>query len=55
MLSRSTSLHWAGEDCKVDRLKLSNYTYPYFFAGIPNGGRVINKYMPLVYSSRTSE
>jgi len=52
---RAFSLHWAGEDCKVDRLKLTDYTYPYFFAGIPNGGRVINKYMPLVYTSRTSE
>lgn len=51
---RAISLHWAGEDCKVDRMKLTDYTYPYFFAGIPNGGRVINKYMPLVYSAKKS-
>lgn len=46
---RAFSIHWAGQECRVDRSKLADYTVPYFFAGIPDGGRVVNKYMPLVY------
>ena len=48
-LRRACSIHWAGQDCLVDRTRLTDYTYPYFFAGIPHGGRVTNKYMPIVY------
>jgi len=49
MTRRAFSVHWAGQDCRVDRSKLSDYTYPYFFSGIAHGDRVVNKYMPIVY------
>lgn len=46
---RACSLHWAGEACRMDRSKLVNYDYPYFFAKLEDGGRIINKYIPQVY------
>jgi ectoine hydroxylase-related dioxygenase (phytanoyl-CoA dioxygenase family) len=52
---RAFSMHWAGAQCRVDRTKLARYTYPYFFAGILHGGRVVNKYMPIVYSRSSIE
>jgi ectoine hydroxylase-related dioxygenase (phytanoyl-CoA dioxygenase family) len=48
---RALSIHWAGEECRVDRSQLAEYSYPYMFAGIPDGGEVVNKYMPRVYSA----
>lgn len=47
---RACSLHWASAECTVDRGKLTNYDYPYFFAGLKEGGPLVNKYMPRVYS-----
>jgi phytanoyl-CoA hydroxylase len=46
---RAFSMHWAGETCTVDRAKLADYSYPFLFSGIDDGGRVVNKYMPIVY------
>jgi phytanoyl-CoA hydroxylase len=43
---RACSLHWAAEECTVDRSKLVEYDYPYFFAGLTDGGRIVNRYMP---------
>lgn len=48
---RACSLHWASEECRVDRSRLRDYDHPYFFAGIQDGGRLINKYFPVVYPS----
>lgn len=46
---RACSLHWAAEECRVDRSRLHDYDHPYFFAGIQDGARLVNKYFPVVY------
>jgi phytanoyl-CoA hydroxylase len=46
---RAFSLHWAGDECRVNRSKLASYTFPYVFAGVADGSRVVNKYIPQVY------
>jgi phytanoyl-CoA hydroxylase len=50
---RALSIHWGGDQCRVNRSLLSDYSYPYMFAGIPDGGELANKYMPRVYSAET--
>lgn len=46
---RAISLHWAGADCLLDRLKLADYDHPYLFTGLRHGDRLANKYIPQVY------
>src|SRR5882672_1547752 len=43
------SLHWASEECKADLAETRHHNYPYFFARLKDGGRLVNKYMPQVY------
>jgi ectoine hydroxylase-related dioxygenase (phytanoyl-CoA dioxygenase family) len=46
---RAVSLHWAAAECRLDRSKLLDYDHPYLFAGLKQGDRLVNKYIPEVY------
>jgi ectoine hydroxylase-related dioxygenase (phytanoyl-CoA dioxygenase family) len=48
-IRRAISLHWAGEDCRLDRSKLLDYDHPYLFSGLRQGDHLTNKYIPKVY------
>jgi phytanoyl-CoA hydroxylase len=48
---RACSLHWASEECRLDLSQTMSHDHPYMFAGLRNGGRIVNSYMPQVYSS----
>lgn len=48
---RAISLHWAGESCRIDMAKTAEHNYPYFFARLKTGDRLVNKYMPIVFGS----
>lgn len=45
---RALSLHWASAECRLDRSKLADHDYPYYFAGLKHGDPVKNKYFPQV-------
>jgi ectoine hydroxylase-related dioxygenase (phytanoyl-CoA dioxygenase family) len=51
-MRRAMSLHWAAEDCRLDRTKLFDYDHPYLFTGLANGDRLNNRYVPQVYPSQ---
>jgi len=46
---RAISLHWASQECCLDRSKLLDYDHPYLFTGLKQGERLANKYIPQVY------
>jgi phytanoyl-CoA hydroxylase len=46
---RALSLHWAAEECRLDRSHLLDYDYPYFFSQLKDGDRLVNKYIPQVF------
>src|SRR5262249_36215256 len=46
---RACSIHWAGDQCRIDRSKVTEHNYPYCFSGLTNGGPIVNKYMPQVF------
>jgi ectoine hydroxylase-related dioxygenase (phytanoyl-CoA dioxygenase family) len=51
---RAISLHWAANDCRLDRSKLVDYDHPYLFTGVRHGERLANKYVPQVYPASTA-
>ena len=46
---RAISLHWAAEECCLDRSKLLDYDHPYLFTGLRQGDRIKNRFVPQVY------
>lgn len=46
---RACSLHWAAEECTVDLSNTASHDYPYMFARLKDGSRLVNAYMPQVY------
>jgi ectoine hydroxylase-related dioxygenase (phytanoyl-CoA dioxygenase family) len=50
---RACSLHWAGGDARAVLGNLARVDHPYLFAGIENGGPLVNGYMPRVYPTYT--
>ena len=43
------SLHWAGEECRINLAATAVHDFPYFFARLSDGGPIVNNYMPVVY------
>jgi len=43
---RAVSLHWAARDCRLNRAALVDYDHPFLFAGLRQGDRLVNKYLP---------
>ena len=50
-MRRAISLHWASEECRLDRSKLVDYDHPYLFSGLRQGDMLENKYIPKVYAA----
>jgi ectoine hydroxylase-related dioxygenase (phytanoyl-CoA dioxygenase family) len=48
---RAMSLHWASEECRLDRTKLVDYDHPYLFTGLKTGDKLAARYIPQVYSA----
>jgi phytanoyl-CoA hydroxylase len=48
---RALALHWAAADCRLNSSKLVDYPFPFIFAGLRQGDRLMNRYMPGVHQT----
>jgi phytanoyl-CoA hydroxylase len=46
---KAMSLHWAGDECRINLGATAVHDFPYFFARLSDGGPIVNNYMPVVY------
>ena len=46
---RALSIHYAAAECQLDRKQTVDQTFPYCFARLKDGDRLVNKYLPQVY------
>jgi phytanoyl-CoA hydroxylase len=46
---RALSIHYAGAECRMDMTRATDQTFPYCFARLQSGDRLVNKYFPEVY------
>jgi len=51
---RAISLHYASERCRFDVSRVADHLFPYTFAGLRDGGPLVNRWMPQVYPPRSS-
>jgi ectoine hydroxylase-related dioxygenase (phytanoyl-CoA dioxygenase family) len=49
---RALSLHWAAEECLMDRHRIEYLTQPWAYAGLRSGDRLVNRYMPQTFPVR---
>jgi ectoine hydroxylase-related dioxygenase (phytanoyl-CoA dioxygenase family) len=47
---RALSIHYASEECRIILGKTVEQAFPYCFARLKDGDRLVNKYLPEVYS-----
>ncbi len=47
---RALSIHYAAAECRIIPAKLHDQAFPYCFARLKAGDRLVNKYLPEVYS-----
>jgi phytanoyl-CoA hydroxylase len=47
---RAMSLHWAADECRLDRTRLTDYDYPYFFSKLNHGDALENQLIPRVFA-----
>jgi ectoine hydroxylase-related dioxygenase (phytanoyl-CoA dioxygenase family) len=48
---RAVSIHYASEECRIILGKTVEQAFPYCFARLKDGDRLVNKYLPEVYSA----
>jgi ectoine hydroxylase-related dioxygenase (phytanoyl-CoA dioxygenase family) len=48
---RALSIHYASSECRIILSKTVDQAFPYCFARLQDGDRLVNKYLPEVYSS----
>jgi hypothetical protein len=48
---RALSIHYAAAECRIMLGKTSDQAFPYCFARLKEGDRLVNKYLPEVYST----
>jgi phytanoyl-CoA hydroxylase len=46
---RALSIHYASAECRIDLTKTVDQAFPYCFARLMNGDRLVNTYLPQVY------
>ena len=48
---RALSIHYASAECRITLAKTYDQAFPYCFARLKDGDRLVNKYLPEVYST----
>lgn len=48
---RALSIHYAAAECRIMLAKTADQPFPYCFARLKEGDRLVNKYLPEVYSA----
>jgi ectoine hydroxylase-related dioxygenase (phytanoyl-CoA dioxygenase family) len=48
---RALSVHYASAECRIIPVKTYDQAFPYCFARLKDGDRLVNKYLPEVYSA----
>jgi len=48
---RALSIHYASAECRIIPVKTYDQAFPYCFARLKEGDRLVNKYLPEVYSA----